>query len=345
MTIGSLACGRIGFDATAEEADASIGWWDQGWQSRVSLRLDNQGVTEELLNFPVLVHLYSEVFNYAQAQADGSDLRFVLDDDMTELAHEIEAFVPGGDSYIWVNVPRILANSDQTTIWMYFSNQTPGASRPASEVWQDFHAVYHLSDPANESTDRYPGNPGAGNQPQVPVTAIGQIAGGQEFDGIDDVVTVTPSDSFNFTQSRITIEAWVELSNLRADWNNFVGISGYTKGYRMGIHGVNGRSGFQCPGETHTVNSANKPVPPGWHYFVGTWDGQFMRHYVDAALDVVPLARTGAIVESDQPLKIGNAGYPFRGIVDEVRISNVYRSEQWIVASFRSMTDTMVTFE
>jgi biopolymer transport protein ExbB len=348
----STACGRIGYDPAAELpdidaapfADASSAWWDDAWLGRSRLRLDNRGVNEELLSFPLLVPLRPANFDYSQALADGSDLRFVAGDGITELAHEVERFVPGGDSAIWVSVPRVLADSDQTTVWMYFGNATPGVPRASTEVWKDFHVVYHMSDATTDSTGKYPGVPGDGVAMQVPGTGSGQMGGAQDFDGVDDIITVA-GDSFNFTQPGLTMGAWVHLDNLRPDWNNFLGISGFNTGYRMGIHGVNGQSGFQCPGLTHTMNSANLVLPTGWHYIVATWDGEFMRHYFDGVLDVVPLAKTDGIVPSTSDFHIGLAQFPFRGLIDEVRVANIGRSADWIAASFRSMNGTMVIFE
>jgi biopolymer transport protein ExbB len=357
LTISSLlasqACGRIGYeptpgaaiDAAPAFADASQDWWDEAWLGRTELRVDNSGIDEDLINFPLLLHLTPAVFDYAQARADGGDIRFVAGDGVTELAHEIESFVSGGDSFIWVKVPLVAANSDQTRLWLYFSNATPAAAPPAEEVWADFHAVYHLSDASSDSTGNHPGNPGDGDPTQVPTNAVGQIGKAQDFDGVDDIITVSPSDSFNFTQPGLTMGAWVELDDLRPDWNNFLGINGYGSGYRMGIHGVDGRSGFQCPGETHTMNSPTLVIPPGWHYIVATWDGEFMRHYFDGVEDSVPLEKTNGIVPGTSPFFIGIAQYPFRGAIDEVRVANIARSDAWLRASYRSMKGEMLIFD
>jgi hypothetical protein len=339
----ALSCGRIGYDPVA--ADRSDDWWNDAWVGRIELGLDNLGINEDLVNFPVLVRLDSVVFDYSKAEADGSDIRFVSADGKTELAHEIESFAPGGESYIWVSVPKVLADSDEGSIWLYFGNASPGSARRSSEVWQDFHAVYHLSDAVTDSAGGHSGAPGDGEPIQIPAAAAGHIAGAQEFDGIDDIITVNPGESFTFTKDELTAGAWVETGNLRLDWNNFLGIGGYNAGYRMGINGMDGQSGFQCPGATHTMNSMGlEVVPPGWHYIVSTWDGELMRHYFDGVLDVVPLSKTDSIVPSTGPFIIGLAEFPYRGRIDELRVANRVRSVEWIRASIRSMNGAIVIY-
>lgn len=102
------------------------GWWDCDWNSRIKLTFDNLAQSENLDNFPVLVKLNSDRIDYDKTQDLGQDIHFVDFDGFTVLAHEIEEWNEGGDSYVWVNVPRIDGNSNADYIWTYFGNTSVG---------------------------------------------------------------------------------------------------------------------------------------------------------------------------------------------------------------------------
>jgi biopolymer transport protein ExbB len=63
--------------------------------------------------FPLLVRLHGDTFDFSQAAADGADLRFSAADG-TPLAHEIESWdATRGAAAVWVRVPRIEGNAVQ----------------------------------------------------------------------------------------------------------------------------------------------------------------------------------------------------------------------------------------
>jgi len=68
-------------------------------------------------NFQVKVLLNDSNFEYANANSDGSDLRF-YDPNNQKLSYWIESWVYGGESIIWVNVPV----SGTSSIYMYYGN-------------------------------------------------------------------------------------------------------------------------------------------------------------------------------------------------------------------------------
>lgn len=78
----------------------STDWWNTDWTRRRQLVFDNSGQPENLDSFPVLVKLNSGRIDYGQTKNLGEDLRFLNDDDQTVLAHEIELWVDGGDSFV-----------------------------------------------------------------------------------------------------------------------------------------------------------------------------------------------------------------------------------------------------
>jgi hypothetical protein len=121
LVIGmNWACGRVGYDefaqtvvdASPESIDASQdasgqGWWDTAFQSRLRLRFDSTNIFESLDNVVLPVRITPALFSYLDADPLGADLRFVDSDGVTELAYEIDTWMPGAESLVWVRVPRL----------------------------------------------------------------------------------------------------------------------------------------------------------------------------------------------------------------------------------------------
>ena len=81
-------------------------------------------------------------FRYAQARANGGDLRFI-DQSGSELKYEIAKWNPTGESHVWVNIPTLKSDANIT---MYWGNPNAGLPTYANDgsVWQDYFGVYHL---------------------------------------------------------------------------------------------------------------------------------------------------------------------------------------------------------
>src|SRR5262245_12105416 len=164
-------------------------WWDPQWSRRVKLSLDNAS-GEALADFPLLVTLDSNRIDYADTLDDGADIRFVADDGLTVLPHEIERWNETGTSHVWVGVAAIPAMSDSGFVTMYYGNAAALFDEDASGIWETtFAAVYHLSDD--------PGAPGGKiadstghllDGVAVGLTAAdqaaGQVGGGLHFNGM-----------------------------------------------------------------------------------------------------------------------------------------------------------------
>lgn len=83
-------------------------------------------------------------------------------------------------------------------------------------------------------------------------------------------------------------------------------------------------------------------APNKWHYCVAYYDGAYVKVYVDGILGSTVGEITGPLSwTSSKHLDVGrdNLGNFFDGTIDEVRISNVARSENWINTSFNNQND------
>lgn len=157
------------------------------------------------MDFPVLVALDPTNFDYIKAQPDGADLRFT-DPDGTVLPHEIEAWNEGGESFVWVRVPQIEANSDSDFVWMIYGNPDALDRQDPATLWSDYEAVYHLTN-LSDSTARLADAIDNGTD------AASALAGARLFDS-DDYLDL--GDDVPLLQSvpEWTISAWIRNTEI-----------------------------------------------------------------------------------------------------------------------------------
>ena len=136
----------------------------------------------------------------------------------------------------------------------------------------------------------------------------------------------------------LSIETWVKVEESTGKWQGIVckQQAGCTnRNYGIWVHvdksvlhaqiGANGGCAFSIDGTTDITD--NK-----WHHLAFTYDGKNGRVYVDGELETeAPNAQT---FQSNDPITIGvpnldNAN-GLKGIIDEIRISNVARTEKEI---------------
>ena len=128
-------------------------WWNEGWEYRKELMLDTSAtganISGELQNVPVLVRLHTGNFSYfLDIQPKGEDIRFIAGDDQTPLKFNIERFDAINEmALIWVLLPEVKPGGQETSIWMYYGNQTAVAAEDVSgSDGPQQSLVYHFND-------------------------------------------------------------------------------------------------------------------------------------------------------------------------------------------------------
>jgi formylglycine-generating enzyme len=147
------------------------------------------------------------------------------------------------------------------------------------------------------------------------------------FDGIDDYIAVPNSESLN--SSQMSICAWVFIDVIGSE--NRVIVNKYSDSPHEGwsFYLYNGRLEMECRfGEWDFYGfDPNAPVISTgvWHSVVATYDGSYIRTYVDGVLSS-QTAKSGAITTSPITMTIGrNSAYScyfFNGKIDDVRLYN-----------------------
>ena len=103
--------------------------------------------TEE--NFPVLVRLNQEGFDFSKAKAGGEDIRFA-DAAGTPLAYQIEEWdAAAGAASVWVRIPVIKGNAHQE-IKMFWGKADAVSESKGNAVFNEsngYLCVFHMADP------------------------------------------------------------------------------------------------------------------------------------------------------------------------------------------------------
>ncbi|MHA2324967.1 MAG: DUF2341 domain-containing protein, partial [Promethearchaeota archaeon] len=339
-------------------------WWaDVSFSSRKDITIDNTKVSGDLTDFPVLLQLYdSELHNPDKVQADGDDILFTNASGY-KLDHEIEHFNQTFNSthaflVAWVKV-QSLSNIVDTNITMYFGNPTINSQANPEGVWQnDYIGVWHLNEDGDGTTGEFKdstsnNNDGTGggssgiNPPAFPPSQItGQIGNGLEFDeSTQEHIEISTSESLESPSDSITIVGWV---------NSYIGgLDGSIvfSNWGYGLNFLNGEILVHLNGTTNNITSwvwwpTGVYTSLGWHQYAITYDGSFERLFIDGT-QVAIAECTGTIAIGDpnpNTLRIGSnptwgtpgaTGY-IEGKIDEVRISTINKSADWISTEYNN---------
>ncbi len=166
--------------------------------------------------------------------------------------------------------------------------------------------------------------------------ASSSASGGRSLrlDGDGDYVEIPFADDLN-NLSAITIEAWVKREDYRCE--TVVG-NGWRESYWLGF--CNQPIRFYHTGYKRVDGRTS--IPPGqWIHVAITYDGTTRRYYINGRLDLESTLNNGPISPGSGALYIGadrhggctdRALCGFQGLIDEVRIWNVVRTQAEIQA-------------
>ena len=284
-------------------------------------------------NFPLLVRLHSDWFDFRQAHPAGNDLRF-SDARNQPLDFEIEEWNPdAGRAHVWVRIPLIEGNQRQSLTMHWGEPNAPQASNGPAVFSPDrgYLAVFHLADPTRDSSGRLePVDRGTTPTPGV----IGPARRFANNKGIfcGDKLTGLPTGAQSHTTS-----AWLKptASNSRVfGWGNEAPQGKVILNYRSPPH-----IRMECYFSGADVAGKSRVDRTGWIHVVHTYQQGESLLYVNGMLD-------GVTRTKDAPLRISTPArmwvggwyevYDNPGDVDEVRLANVLRSADWARLEFEN---------
>jgi hypothetical protein len=299
---------------------------------------------EALTNFPLLVVLGTNVpgFSYTQFYAvNAGDLRFTTTNGVTTFNHEVDTWNPTGESRVWVQVPLLTSNTAILASWGNTVLTNPPAGTTNGATWSaGYVGVWHLSD--TNALDSTAGTHNASLN--TAAVAGGLVANAASYNGVSQVTQI-PWQSDFYLPGNFEVQGWFKLAaadkpavnnfrtltsrEITADFNN--------RNWWIAIRS-DGKLWWKSSPDIDVTNSTDL-ANGAWHHFAAVHDGAAARLYVDgllAATDGTPgLASTPVA-----PVLFGNEDGTARyhkGLLDEMRISNVPRSSNWVWADYQNI--------
>jgi len=161
-----------------------------------------------------------------------------------------------------------------------------------------------------------------------------------DFDGINDYVDcgneIKPTN-------QITLGAWVKLTalNTRQCIIKKTRVTDNVYGFMLGVNDDNKIAFYIYTDTWHGAWSfTTSVINTNWHHIMATWDGSFMKVYIDAVQDPSTMALTGTMAGATVPTWIGMEpfanGSPFSGIIDEVQVYDRALSPREIKTLYQS---------
>jgi len=327
--------------------------WLPGFTYRKKITIDNSLIDTNLNNFPILIKLNNSNFDFSKTQVTGNDIRFASIDSQVVFSHEKELYDPlNNEAEYWVKIPSI-SSDDDTEFFIYYSSESSLDTSAPSSVWSsNYKLVWHLKDLNNsivaDSTSYFnQGNKASFNNP-LEVSSL--ITKGQFFSS-NSYITSNPSDSFNLGQS-LTLSNWFNCSPFSMGT-----ISSATGGRMINFHRVSPGTtiatvvgsdglGYYNSGALTFKSDGVNPCDNNWHLATLTLDSSGnLRLYKDGFL--VVSGSGGSVSYSNYPLHIGSydgSSRFFKGTLDEVKISDIARSDAWIKAEYYSEINSLISY-
>lgn len=280
----------------------------------------------------------------------GGGVKVTSADGITDLPIEILASgtdLTSGDVEFWVKVSLLTAASVGDVIARLYYDGAETTIEDRAGVWSNNYAlVMHMEqDPSGSAPQMYDSvsetNIGTSSGSMTSGDLVGgQVGSGLEFDGSDDYIS-TPLSHLNI----LTIEAIVAGANT-GDFAPPIGttalITYFTRNNANGAWDVwDGANAY------HQLNfsSAFDNSP---HSLAGTADGSTLRAYTDG-VETENEAYSGVIGAFGNTittlyLAFMSGSAHFGGLIDEVRVSSVARSADWLAYQYTDDFDNADTF-
>ncbi len=347
-------------------------WYNQNWHFRQKIFLKEESPKSHLDNFPLFVKFQSTELQ-AHARADGRDIIFT-DKEGRKLDQEILSYNPQqGELQAFVKIPSIFADK-RTEIFVYYGNPKASQENGYNVFDKDFLAVYHLdkiSFPISESSTNRVGKtiPAANVLTATSVSTslplenflvsdsslnklngvlrgwknelvAGKVFRAFQFNGQDNYINLGTSTMFS-EMPGLTVEAWIFPQGKKN-----MGILGWEgdsmDAWQMYLSQNRLKFSVRTSKGVFAKISTQKIKPDSWNYVAATFSPKQLSLFLNGKLESLKILGgkiqrgRGKFIEIGRYLDKANT---FQGKIDEVRISKVKRTNDWLQLSYLNQLD------
>jgi len=309
-----------------------------GWQHSGSIWIlttpegANLPATASEENFPVLVRLNKDGFDFTKAKAAGEDIRFATVAG-APLAYQIDEWdAAAGTASIWVRIPLIKGNAHQE-IKMCWGKSDALSESKGKAVFNEsngYLAVFHMSDTLTDEV-------GALEAKDTGTTASkGMVGKSRRFESGKGINCGENITTFPTGASPNSSEIWFKgekTNTLAVGWGNEQAQGKVTMIFESPPHIT-----MDCCFSGANVQSKSRLTPSEWVHVIHTYKDGESKLYVNGILDGENKGGSPLNVKSPQRMYIGGwyGNYQFIGDIDEVRVSKVTRSADWVRMSYEN---------
>jgi biopolymer transport protein ExbB len=290
-------------------------WWSGDWKYRKKIQINTSptgaDVKESVGPLLVAVRLHSGNFLFTDARPDGSDLRFVANDDKTPLKYFVEMFDATNQlALVWVQLPHVAPASSGEYFYLYSGNEkvpagadAKGAYDPAQLLALEFGEA---APPFKDGSAYASALSGDGVVPD----ATGLFDGAAKFSGSPLVVAAGPTVRVA-PGSGFTFSAWIRpaaVQNARLlEWGPLaIGINGDQLSASLGRDSI----------------AAGKLAAGSWSHVAVTISDHLLVYVNGQQVGSVPVQ----LPELAGPITIGK---DFNGTMDSLGLIGAARSAAW----------------
>lgn len=277
--------------------------------------------------FPLLVRLNKDWFNFQQAQANGADLRFASSIG-APLAYQIEEWDSiRGEASIWVRVPMIKGN-DRQEVKLFWGNSDATSESNGKAVFNEsngYLSVWHLGDTVQDEV-------GTLESKDTGTSVTNGIVGrARHFPGKAGVFGGDKIPNYPAGANPHSSEVWFRTrtpNSTLVSWGNEQAQGKVVMQFRSPPHVQ-----MDCYFSGGNVAGGSRLPLGEWTHVVHTYRQGESVIYVNGQPDGTN-TKNGPPLAIKSPARLWLGGwynnYSFVGDLDEVRISKVARSADWV---------------
>ena len=331
------------------------------WSHYLEVTIDSTKIDSDLTDYTYAFD-FSEIGSghdfWTTVDSTGKDVRWTKDDGTTELAFElveIDTTAKTGEAHF--NLAGTSSSSTDPVVRLYYGNAGASlyavdATYGAENAWDSsFVGVWHLAEDANTTAGGYAdstNNDNDGTGVSMSADAAGKLPSkAQDFVPYSDYITVDDDATLDPTAA-ITISAWV-YPDTNPNPNGYIVDHQNQFSLLIDNSGTRGRFLLKSASIFLDINTGATTIGTStWGHLVGRYDKDAGSPqgslWLNGSSEATATATT-AIGTTTRKVRFGmytnNDGAPsntwdFPGLIDEVRISNIARSDAWVKLDYET---------